>query len=402
MSYQITTAVRKLAKLRKRIKAVQGGTSAGKTIGILEVLIDRCQRDKKGDVTSVVSETFPHLKRGAIRDFLSIMETQNYFRPERWNKTDYTYIFETGALLEFFSADQPAKSRGPRRKRLFINEANRIPKETFDQLEIRTTDEIWLDWNPSEEFWFYTDLLPTRDDIDHIILTYKDNEALDREIVKAIEQRKSNIAWFKVYGLGQLGEVEGLIYKNWQQIDAVPEEAKLLRRWLDYGYSNDPTAIGDIYKWNDSYVLDEQLYQKGLLNSQIAEFLLNLDQQCAVAADSAEPKSNDELKMRGITVIPARKGKDSILSGIQLVQQEKIFVTKRSHNIWKERMNYIWMVDEKTGKTINEPIPIWNHHMDGIRYGFETLLNAIPDKIRQEQRNMFERNVNRQIMNSMR
>lgn len=398
--YSQTTATRKIAALNKRLRAVQGGTSASKTVSILIYLIARAQSDTAPTVTSVVSESFPHLKRGAIRDFLSIMQTHHYFDDKRWNQTDYTYTFETGSKLEFFSVDQPGKVRGPRRDRLFINEANNISLESFEQLEVRTKEFIFLDWNPSTEFWFYTDVLDKREDVDHIILTYLDNEALDEQIVKAIESRKGNKSWFRVYGQGLLGEVEGRIYKGWQQLSEMPEEARLVRRWLDYGYANDPTAIGDIYKWNDSYILDEQLYQKGLLNSQIAEFILNLD-AVSVAADSAEPKSNDELMLRGITVIPSKKGKDSVNSGIQLVQQQRIFVTKRSVNLWREYNNYLWLTD-KDGKIINEPSPIWNHHMDGLRYGFETLMDFMPPEVQVKQQDTFEINTYRQSLNRTR
>lgn len=231
--FSITQATRKIAKLKKRIRAIQGGTSAGKTIGTVEVLIDLAQRDEKPTLTSIVSESFPHLKRGVMRDFLLIMQEHSYFKDSSWNKTDYTYTFETGSKIEFFSADQPSKVRGPRRDRLFINEANNIPYEAFDQLEVRTKDFIFLDWNPTNEFWWYTEVEPNRNDWEKIILTYKDNEALSQEIRQSIEQRKTRKGWWQVYGLGQLGEVEGKIYRDWQIVDEIPHEARLEVRGLD-------------------------------------------------------------------------------------------------------------------------------------------------------------------------
>src|SRR3990167_6230996 len=189
MSYEITQAVKKIANLQKRVRAIQGGTSAGKTVVIIEVLIDKAQMDETPTITSIVSESFPHLKRGAILDFVSIMQQQGYFQDKRWNKTDYTYTFETGSKIEFFSVDQPGKVRGPRRDRLFINEANNISYTTFDQLTVRTNEFVFLDWNPVSEFWFYTEVNGKRDDIDLIVLTYKDNEALSKEIKDSIEQR---------------------------------------------------------------------------------------------------------------------------------------------------------------------------------------------------------------------
>lgn len=397
--FYITTAVKKIASLKKRIKIVQGGTSAGKTIGILEILIDKAQRDKVSSLTSIVSESFPHLRRGAMRDFLNILQAQGYYKDSRWNKTDSTYLFETGSPFEFFSADQPEKVHGARRKRLFINEANHLSFEVFEQLEVRTSEEIYIDYNPTTEFWVHEYIINKRDDYEFIILTYRDNEALDPEIVKSIEQRKGRKDWWRVYGEGLLGEIEGKIYKNWEIIDEVPKEARLERRWLDYGYSNDPTAMGDIYKWNDAYILDEILYQKGLSNKQLADVIFNQKEQVPVASDSAEPKSNDELSAYGITVLPARKGKDSVNNGIQIVQQQKIFITKRSVNIIKEYRNYIWEVD-KEGKVINVPTPIFNHHMDGIRYGFESLIDFTSTQIRREQENIFMLNEARQAYNS--
>lgn len=373
--YAITTATEKISALSARIKAIQGGTSAGKTIGIEQVLIDRCQRDGPGDITSIVSESFPHLKRGAIRDFLSIMEVQGYFDPARWNKSDFTYTFETGAILEFFSADQPNKVRGPRRKRLFINEANNVPLETFDQLEVRTKEEIFLDWNPTTEFWFYTDVQKHRSDVEHLILTYKDNEALSDEIVASIEQRRNRPGWWKVYGEGQLGEVEGKIYKDWTILDDIPVEARLFRTGLDYGYSNDPSAGVDIYRWNGALVLDEIIYQKGLSNKQIADTLLTDDDRFVVA-DSAEPKSNDEIKGYGVKLIGAEKGKDSVNNGIQIVQEQKIFVTKRSVNIIREYRNYLWETD-KDGKILNVPEHTFSHSMDAIRYAISSFAKKV-------------------------
>lgn len=372
MAYQATTAVHKLLTLKRRIRAVQGGTSAGKTIGILEVLIDAAQSDKRRTITSVVSESFPHLKRGAIRDFLDILDTQGYFKPERWNKTDYIYTFETGSKIEFFSADQSAKTRGPRRDRLFINEANNVPLETFEQLEVRTREYVFLDWNPSTEYWFYTEVKDKRDDIDHIILTYKDNEALSQEIVTSIEKRKNRKGWWQVYGEGLLGEVEGKIYKEWEIIDELPKEARLVRRGGDYGYSNDPTALIDIYTWNGSYILDEIVYKKGLSNKQIADICLNDNEEVLTVMDSAEPKSNDELKAYGVNAIGADKGKDSVVNGIQIVQDQKIIVTERSVNVIKEYRNYLWMTD-KNGKILNEPEHTYSHSMDAIRYGITSI-----------------------------
>lgn len=368
MQFSITTATKKILALKKRIRAIQGGTSASKTVSIVLYLINKAQSEDNL-VISIVSESLPHLRRGAMQDFLLIMENHNYFKDSRWNKSEFTYQFETGSKIEFFSVDQPEKVKGARRDILFINEANNIPFETFNQLEVRTKNEVWLDWNPTNSFWFYDELLGKRDDIDHIILTYKDNEALDENIVKTLELRKGNKNWWKVYGEGQLGEVEGKIYKDWQIIDNIPHEARLERYGLDFGYSNDPTAIVGVYKYNGGFILDEVCYQKGLSNKQIADIFNNIP-KALIKADSAEPKSIDEIKGYGLSVLPAHKGVGSVNQGIQFVQDQKISITKSSINLIKEYRNYLWQTD-KDGKVINTPEQGFDHLMDAIRYALE-------------------------------
>ena len=372
MMYTATTATNKLLKLKKRIKVAAGGTSAGKTISILQILIDECQSDTTPKLTSVVSESFPHLRRGAMRDFLNIMQEHNYFDPARWSKTEFTYVFETGSRLEFFSADQPSKVRGPRRDRLYINECNNVPYEAFDQLEVRTKDEIWLDYNPTSEFWYYTEIAGQRDH-DFITLTYLDNEGLDRQIVQSIEARKANKAWWQVYGLGQLGEVEGKIYKDWQIIDTIPHEARLERRGLDFGYSNDPAALIAIYYYNGGYILDQELYRTGMRNQPIVDFIKNLPQpQTQIIADSAEPKSIDDLSIGGLVVTGADKGQGSLSRGINHVQDQRISMTKRSVDLIREYRNYMWQFD-KNGKQLDSPEGGNDHAMDALRYGLESL-----------------------------
>lgn len=372
-----TTATNKIFSLRKRLRIVAGGTSASKTISILLWCIQRAQTNQN-ELISVVSESFPHLRRGSMRDFINIMEEHGYFKEDEWSKTDFVYTFPTGSKIEFFSADQPGKVRGPRRDILFINEANNIPYETFTQLEIRTKKIIWIDFNPVQEFWAYTEIIPNMEH-DFLTLTYKDNEALDINIVNAIESRRGNKNWWKVYGEGQLGMTEGVIYSHFLPIDEVPPEARLVRYGLDFGYTNDPTACVAIYQWNNSYIWDEVIYRKGLSNKDISDMLINLD-KALVVADSSEPKSIDELKSYGINAIGSQKGQGSVLQGIQYVQDQKIFVTKKSTNIWHEQRNYLWLTD-KEGKIINEPSPFLNHLMDGGRYGMESLRPQDPKDI---------------------
>ncbi len=362
--FQETTAYKKILSLHKRIRGISGGTSASKTISILQWLIDYAQtNDHK--IMSVVSESMPHLRKGAMRDFLNIMKEHNYFKDSKWEKTNSIYTFETGSVIEFFGVESWEKVKGARRDILFINEANHLTYETYTQLEVRTKDLIWLDWNPETEFWWYTDVMPKMD-VDFITLTYKDNEALDKNIVNTIESRRGIKNWWRVYGEGLLGEVESRIYTGWQIIESMPHEARLWRYGLDYGYSNDPTAIVAVYEYNNGLVFDEIVYQKGLSNKQIAD-LLSIQLRALVVADSAEPKSNDEIASYGIMIIGSEKGKDSVLQGIQVVQDKRISVTKRSLNLIKEYRNYLWMTD-RDGRIINEPSPIFNHLMDALRY----------------------------------
>jgi phage terminase large subunit len=367
--YQRTTATTKIQALNKRIKAVAGGTSASKTISILLLLIDYAQ-STPGKIISVTSESYPHLKRGAMRDFLNIMEGHHYFRNDLWNKTDSFYTFETGSIIEFFGVESWEKVKGARRDVLFINEANHVSYNAFTQMEVRTKEDIYLDWNPEAEFWFYKYVLP-RDDVDFITLTYLDNEALDKKIVKAIESRRNDIQWFKVYGLGQLGEVEGRIYTGWNvELDTIPHEAKLVRYGLDFGYSADQAALVAEYEYNGGTIFNELLYNKGMQNRDIAEFIKQ-QEKGLIIADSAEPKSIDEIasyiKPFGFNIVPSVKGKDSVLFGIQYLQSKKVSVTKTSLNLIDEYRSYLWMRD-KEGEFIKEPSPIKNHLMDACRY----------------------------------
>ena len=375
--FQITTAIRKLNALTKRKKIIQGGTSAGKTFGILPILIDRCIRNENTE-TSVVSESVPHLRRGAIKDFLKIMVSTNRFRDGQWNRTTLKYTFTNGSYIEFFSVEQPDKLRGARRTVLYVNEANNVPFEAYNQLAIRTSGDIWIDFNPTANFWAHKEVA-TQDDADFITLTYLDNEALSTTIVEEIEMARDKAKtseywanWWQVYGLGKIGSLDGVCIKEWNDIK-LPIEARLLCYGMDFGYSNDPTTLIGLYKYNDSYIFDEIIYQKKLLNSDISKLLKEHDIRDIVYADSAEPKSIAELKTYGHKVLPCRKGADSIVYGINLINQNKIFITDRSKNLIKELQSYTWQKDRE-GNTINKPIDAFNHCIDAARYAITSEL----------------------------
>jgi phage terminase large subunit len=364
-----TTAIKKLRALNKRIRIVQGGTSAGKTFGILPILIDKACKNELLEI-SVVSESVPHLRRGALKDFEKIMRSTNRWIDTHFNKSLLKYTFTNGSFIEFFSVDQPDKLRGARRNILYINECNNVNFEAYQQLSIRTSHEVWLDFNPTHEFWAHTELLQDNDS-EHLIVTYKDNEALPESIVKEIEKAKVKAKtsqywanWWQVYGLGLVGSLEGVIFNNWKQIDKIPEEARLIGIGLDFGYSNDPTAIVEVYKWNDKRILNEICYRTGMVNGDIAKVL---PKNTYVYADSAEPKSIEEIKRFGIDIMPVKKGADSIMYGISTMQTQEYLVTSNSLNLIKEFRYYTWQVD-KNGVKINKPIDNYNHAMDAVRY----------------------------------
>jgi len=374
--FKRTTAINKLLKLTKRKRVVQGGTSAGKTFGILPILIDYATKNAKSEI-SVVSETIPHLRRGAIKDFLKIMDWTGRYIDTNWNRTLLTYTFANGSFIEFFSADQEAKLRGARRNILYVNEANNLSFEAYHQLSIRTSHHIWLDFNPTAEFWVHTEVLK-EEDSELIILNYKDNETLSESIIKDIESAKEKAKtsaywenWYKVYGLGELGAVQGTIFSNWSTIDTIPNDARLLGIGLDFGYSVDPTACIGIYKYNDSFILHELIYQKELSNRNIFDMIRN--EPTMVICDSAEPKSIAELQSYGLKCMGALKGKDSILHGIQLIQQQSLLITKHSTNLIKELRGYVWATD-RDNKPTGNPVEINNHLMDAMRYGFTHII----------------------------
>jgi phage terminase large subunit len=367
--FKKTTAIRKILNLKKRIKIIQGGTSAGKTFGILPVLIDKATK-REGIEISVVAETIPHLRRGALKDFLKIMKWTGRFFEDRFNKSLLRYEFANGSVIEFFSADDSSKLRGARRDILYINECNNVTFDSYNELAIRTRSEVYLDFNPANEFWVHTEL-KDEPDSDFLILTYKDNEALDESIVQQIEKNRDKAKtssywanWWKVYGEGQLGMLEGVVFSNWKLIDTIPKDARLIGIGLDFGYTNDPTAIIEIYNYNGQRIINERAYQTGLLNSDIAKLL---PKNVVVYADSSEPKSIDEIKRFGITIKGVIKGKDSINYGIDVMQSQSYLITNQSTNLIKELRSYIWDSD-KQGKRLNKPIDHFNHAIDALRY----------------------------------
>jgi phage terminase large subunit len=372
--FTLTTAISRIRRMTARKKVIQGGTSAGKTLAILAVLIDIAAKNKTE--ISVVSESIPHLRRGAIKDFAKVMQWTGRWVAERWNKTLLTYHFANGSIIEFFSADSEARLRGARRQVLFINEANNIDFESYYQLAIRTSEAIYIDFNPTHEFWAHTEVL-REDDSELLILTYQDNEALPDTIKRDIELNRTKAEtsaywanWWKVYGLGQVGTLQGAIYEDFEVVEGIDvSRAKFVALGLDWGFSNDPTALVAIYRQGDCLLIQELLYSTGLTNQDIADKLrsLGITRAWEIVADSAEPKSIEEIYRLGFNIKPAEKGPDSVRNGIDILKRFKLQVTKDSTNLIKELRSYTWATD-KEGKNTGVPIDSFNHACDAMRY----------------------------------
>ena len=371
MQIKKTKALNKLRNLDSRVKIVRGGTSAGKTICILLILIDYAIRNQ-GKEISVVSESIPHLRRGAYKDFLNILKGLNRYKDSQLNKSTLKYTFTNGSYIEFFSTDQPDKLRGARRTDLYINECNNVPFDAYQQLVVRTSGDIWLDYNPSALFWVDKELVG-KENTDFVTLTYKDNDSLPESIVREIEKAKEKAKtstywsnWWRVYGLGEIGSLEGVCIPDWKEIDTIPNEARIIGYGVDFGW-NDPTVIIGCYKWNDAYIFDEVYYKSSTTLRDLSLFLRHNNITENLIADSAEPKSIETLRRDGHSIYPCTKGRDSVNFGINLINQNEIYVTSRSRNMKRELQGYIWAKD-KEGNTLNKPTGEHPDCIDAARY----------------------------------
>lgn len=372
--FKRTTAINKLLALKKRKKVIQGGTWAGKTYGIVSVIINYLAENENKTFT-VVAETIPAIKKGALKDFKEIMMLTGRWIQERYNATDRSYRFANGSSIEFSSFENVGRAQAAgKRTDLFINEAPYISFDIASALMMRTSENIWIDFNPTIEFWAHTEVA-TGEDCDFIILKYTDNESLPetikQELLSKIEKAKTSEYWknwCRVYIDGEIGSLQGVVFDNWQIVDSIPEGAELIGCGMDFGYSNDPTTLMACYKFNNQIYWDELIYQKGLLNNQIADLIKSKELGRAfIYADSSEPKSIAEIAQHGINIIGADKGKDSIVFGISILQEQPFYITSRSTNCIKELRSYMWDKD-KEGKELNKPIDTWNHCIDGMRY----------------------------------
>ena len=371
--YKPTTALYKIAEVIKKndLAIIQGGQGAGKTIAILMLLIDLCNRQKI-EIT-ICSSELSKLKGTAINDFVKILKDWNIFKLEHWNKSENIYRFDSGGFIEFIGLDKTDVGKGRRRDFVFINETNKVPLQSFTDITARAKKVI-CDFNPDNHFYLHD--LKTENNF--ILLTYKDNCFLSEKEINNILLYKErgffedgtvkNNYWankWRVYGEGVIGSLDGVIFNNWNEIDTIPTEARLIGYGLDFGYTNDPTAVIEIYKYNDLRIVNEIVYQKQLSNSQIAKYI---NTKLICYCDSAEPKSINELKLNGVNAVGVTKGADSINYGIQIMQQQNYLVTKNSFNLINELRKYSWDKDKRTGEQLNKPIDDYNHGIDALRY----------------------------------
>jgi phage terminase large subunit len=358
-----------LEKSLKKIIIEQGGSRSGKTYNILIwIIFGYCLRNKN-KVVSICRKTFPALRTSAMRDFLEILKNNELYSEEDHNKTSHEYKIN-GNLVEFISLDSPQKVRGRKRDILFINEANECTWEDWNQLVFRTVGRVILDYNPSDEFHWIYDKVKTREDADFYKTTYKDNKFLEESIVKEIERlQHTDENYWRIYGLGEIGQSKATIFQ-FREIEKIPDNAKFVSYGMDFGYTNDPTCISKIYLHDTNLYAEELLYRTGMTNRDIHNELLSLgiSRRDEIFADSAEPKTIDELYRYGWNIKPSTKGRDSINIGIDMLKRYTIHVTTKSQNAIKEFRNYKWKED-KNGNILNQPEDKFNHFCDSLRYG---------------------------------
>ena len=365
----------------KRFVINCGGTRSGKTYSILQVLIVKVLQSQDPLLISIVRKTLPSLKKSILRDFVEILQSMGLYNDTDHNKSDNIYRLN-GSVFEFFSIDNAQKYRGSKRDILYLNEANEFNYEDVFQLQIRTTQQVYIDYNPSfESGWIYDIEEQRKDEVDFFRSTYLNNPFLEQSLVDEIERLKDTDAdYWTIYGLGERGRSMDLIYQ-FHEVDEIPtDRAEFVAIGLDWGFSNDPTTAIEVWKHDNTLYLNELLYKRGLTNSDIAEELraLGVDKRIDIVCDSAEPKSIEELRRFGYRTHPAKKGPDSILNGIDILKRHRICVTSDSLNLVTELSRYKWMKDAN-GTLLNRPTDAYNHALDAVRY---VALNMLSQKKR--------------------
>lgn len=323
---------------------------------------------EEGKTITVAGQDIPNLKVGALKDALEIYNKSEQLKAliRSYNKTDRVFEFNSGSKMEFKSYDDSQDAKSGKRDYLFVNEANGIPYDVYNELALRTYGRVFIDYNPNAKFWVHENLIG-REGVELIVSDHRHNPFLPQSVRDKIESLKDvDIELWKVYARGLTGRIEGLVFRNWEEIDSVPSDAKYLGTGMDFGFTNDPTAVVDIYRYNGEVIVDEVLYERGLTNPDIAGRLVSHKGK-TIVADSAEPKSIEELRRLGMSVIPCEKGKDSINLSIDVLKRFKLKVTKRSRNLQKELNSYKWAT-EKDGSLDRKPVDFNNHAIDALRY----------------------------------
>ena len=352
----------------------QGGTSSGKTYSLMQMLFTLAISEKNRSIL-VVGQSVPNLKVGAITDAQNIVDSSPELQTtiKSYNKTDRLYEFHSGSTMQFKSFNDFQDAKSGKRDYTFFNEINGIPKPIFDEIHLRTRLRTWVDYNPNEEFYIHSYI--DKPNVKFIRSWHEHNPFLSQKIRDKIEALKDiDEELYKVYGRGMTGKIEGLVFRNWEQVKAIPEGADYIGSSLNFGFTNDPTASADIYRSDGELWIIEQLYQTGLTNPDIYNAL---EKDNKYVGDSAEPKSIEELKRLGMRIEGAVKGKDSIKAGIDILKRYKLNLI--GTNLVKEFKAYKWKVDRKTNQPINEPVDFLNHLIDGIRY---VALNKLNNKKR--------------------
>lgn len=360
----------------------QGGTSSSKTFSILQLLTCIAQFHKKH--IDIVGLSVPHLKAGVLNDMPSVFEQFGLNWHLMFNKADKYVEFPNGSTLQFIAFDNIGKAHGGRRDILYLNEANHLNYNIVEQLMVRTRDCIFIDYNPTNAFWVHKKLQVEEPKKTILIKsTYKDNQFLEQAIIDSIESRRgdgTNNFW-RVYGLGELGIAEGLVFNNFEQRDFDKKRFAKYYYGVDWGFSNDPFAFVECAVEQNTLYICNEVYSKGLHNKTAAELIKPICGRSLVVCDSAEPKSISEFQMLGINAIPTKKGKGSVESGIKLIQQfDKVVIHPTCPHAYDEFSNYQWKQD-KSGESLPEPIDSFNHDIDAIRYSLESLMNFAATQI---------------------
>jgi phage terminase large subunit len=366
ISIKTNKVFRHLESSKSKIVVQQGGTRSGKTYNILLwIIFSYCEKNS-GKIITICRKTYPALRGTVMRDFLTILKDHEIYSEDDHSKTASEYKLN-GNTIEFISLDMPQKIRGRKRDLLFANEANELTFEDWQQLLFRTNEKVIIDFNPSEEFhWIYDQVLP-RKDVEFYQTTYKDNPFLGAEIKAEIERLKEiDENYWRVYGLGERGQSRSLVY-TFSTTKQIPKEAKLVAYGLDFGFSNDPTALVRTYILDDAMYVDELIYRTGMTNQDIAKEMqsLGLDKSNEIFADSAEPKSIEEIYRMGWNVKPVVKG--AINLGIDIIRRYNLYATEGSYNLIKELRNYKY-IEDKNGQMTNKPVDNFNHALDALRY----------------------------------